>query len=395
VLDVTEQLLRYGTAIERVLVDDLTHAPAPTADGTVTPGTRLDDTDLQALEPLEPPAIEVTVVSLEPTPRGRPGHRRLLVAAAAVATVVALAVAGIAISNDDPSRVASSAPTPTTTPPDTTPPRVIGLPPAGAAPSAPVKGLILLSLQACDGPSSLPWSGNLALYADGRLLWHTNDDPFEGDPSGGDGPRPKTGWLEQRLTPEGTELLRSELASSGLLSPRRELTYTCPDDSYRADARIGDHYEYYVGKLPRDLVERIAEPASWLPASAWQDREVRPFVPASYTICISGLEPLWPSVAEIAAALPARVGDLVRARDWAENHNGPSQWFWCTGGVATEDARTFAEALNAAAIDRNEHPWVPGPEYVFEYQNASRSQLLHIGFLPSIPAGSPSGAILR
>jgi hypothetical protein len=256
-----------------------------------------------------------------------------------------------------------------------------------------VEGVILLSLQACEGPSSLPWSGTLGLYADGRLLWHTNDDPFEDEPRGVNGPRPKTGWLEQRLTPEGTELLRSELVSSGLLGPGQQPPdYTCPPGSYRADARVGDHYEYYRGELPRDLVERIAEPASWLPTSAWEDREVRPFVPASYSVCITGEEPRI-SVAEIATALPARVGDLVRARDWEENHAGPVQWWWCTG-VATEDARTFTEALDAPGIERNEHPWVPGPEYLFEYQDASRSEMLRISFRPDLPAGSPSGVIL-
>src|SRR5262245_2969549 len=242
-----------------------------------------------------PRVPDVAPVSESPR-RARSG--RGLVALAAAAIVAALAVAGIAFSTDDPSGVATTAPTPTTTPPDTAPPRFFPLAPEGAAPSAPVKGVILLSLQACEGPSSLPWSGNLALFADGRLLWHTFDDPFAGDPSSILNLRVKTGWLEQRLSPEGTELLRSELASSGLLSPRRESTYTCP--SYRADARIGDHYEYYVGKLPRDLIERIAEPASWLPASAWEDREVRPFVPASYSVCFTGLEPRI-SVAEIAA----------------------------------------------------------------------------------------------
>jgi hypothetical protein len=351
----------------------------------------LEDARRAQLANPDGPRVPGAVPLSESPRRARSG--RGLVALAAAAIVVALAVAGIAISNDDPSRVATTAPTPTITPPEATPPRVIPLPPRGAAPSAPAKGVILLSLQACAGPSSLPWSGILALYADGRLLWHTYDDPVEGDPFGGNEPRPKTAWLEQRLTPEGTELLRSELVSSGLLRPRQQETYTCPPGSYRADARIGDHYEYYVGRLPRDLVERIAEPASWLPANAWEDREVRPFVPASYSVCISGLEPRI-GVAEIATALPARVGDLVRARDWGENHWGPQEWLWCTE-VATEDARTFAEALDAAAIERNEHPVVAGPEYLFEYQDASRRDLLHISFWPDMPAGSPSGVTLR
>jgi len=62
--------------------------------------------------------------------------------------------------------------------------------------------------------------------------------------------------------------------------------------------------------------------------------------------------------------------------------------------VATEDARTFAEALDTAAIERNEHPSVAGPEYLFEYQDASRSELLHISFWPDMPGQPPSGLIL-
>jgi hypothetical protein len=325
-----------------------------------------------------------------PRTLGRLAIAACFVAAVAVATVVLVERrSGDTIDTSE----ATAARAPTTTLAKEAPPRFIPLPPKGAAPSAPVEGVLLLSLQACSGPSSLPWSGNLALYADGRLLWHTNDDPFEGDQFDGNGPRPKTAWLEQRLTPEGTELLRSELVSSGLLGPGQLYT-DCPPGSYLADARIGDHYEYYKGKLPRDLVERIAEPASWLPASAWEDREVRPFVPASYSVCIAGLEPRI-SVAEIATALPARLGDLVRVRDWWENHDGPARWFWCTGVVATEDARTFAEALDAAAIARSEHPWVPGPEYLFEYQDASRSELLHISFLPETPGQAPLSPTFR
>jgi hypothetical protein len=338
-----------------------------------------------------------TEAALQRMPRqSRPLLGRLAIAACFVAAVAVATVVLVERWSGDTidTSKATAASDPTTTLAKEAPPRFIPLPPEGAAPSAPVEGVLLLSLQACSGPSSLPWSGNLALYADGRLLWHTNDDPFEGDGFDGNGPRPKTAWLEQRLTPEGTELLRSELVSSGLLGPWQPGgDYSCPPGSYRADALVGDRDEYYVGKLPRDLVERIAEPASWLPARAWEDREVRPFVPASYRVCIAGLEPLWPSVAEIATALPAPLGDLVRARDWGENHDGPSRWFWCTAAMSTEDARTFAEALDAAAIEQNEHPWVPGPEYLFEYQDASRSELLHFMFLPGTPGQPPS--ILR
>ena len=53
------------------------------------------------------------------TPSNRTHRRRVLVAAAAIAAVIAAGV--IAIKIEDPSRVATNAPTPTTTPPNTTP----------------------------------------------------------------------------------------------------------------------------------------------------------------------------------------------------------------------------------------------------------------------------------
>jgi hypothetical protein len=55
--------------------------------------------------------------------------------------------------------------------------------------------------------------------------------------------------------------------------------------------------------------------------------------------------------------------------------------------MATEDARTFAKALEAAAIERNKQPSGSGPEYLFEYQDTSRSELLHISFSPNTPGG--------
>jgi hypothetical protein len=55
--------------------------------------------------------------------------------------------------------------------------------------------------------------------------------------------------------------------------------------------------------------------------------------------------------------------------------------------MTTEDARTFAEALDAEAIERSEQPSVTGPEYLFEYQDVFRSELLHISFWPDTPGG--------
>ena len=156
-----------------------------------------------------------------PRTLGRLAIAACFVAAVAVATVVLVERrSGDTIDTSE----ATAASAPTTTLAKEAPPRFIPLPPEGAAPSAPVEGVLLLSLQACSGPSSLPWSGILALYADGRLLWHTYDDPIEGDPSS---------W--ERSTPEDCV------------------------------ARAASHARRHRAAALRARVQRAARPCPWQP----------------------------------------------------------------------------------------------------------------------------------
>ncbi|CAN5193447.1 hypothetical protein BH20ACT24_BH20ACT24_10220 [soil metagenome] len=55
-----------------------------------------------------------------------------------------------------------------------------------------------------------PGRFNVNVYADGRLIWQRLGD------SRGDGNPNTTGLIEQRLTLEGVELVRSEVLSTGL-----------------------------------------------------------------------------------------------------------------------------------------------------------------------------------
>jgi hypothetical protein len=81
-----------------------------------------------------------------------------------------------------------------------------GLPPAGARPSAPERGELVLSVEgSTGGPFTLLW-----VYADGRLIWHRQGFP----PEGADGS--PTGLFVQRFTPAGIEFLRSEVVSTGM-----------------------------------------------------------------------------------------------------------------------------------------------------------------------------------
>ena len=70
--------------------------------------------------------------------------------------------------------------------------------PEGATPSTPGRGELVVR----------HWWGvarGSYVYADGRLIWYCDTAT-----------RRSTGYLEQRLTPEGVELVRSDVVSSGL-----------------------------------------------------------------------------------------------------------------------------------------------------------------------------------
>ena len=101
----------------------------------------------------------------------------------------------------------------------------VGIPPEGSVPSTPVEGELIADYAELH-------VGSVFVYADGRVI----SDPFG------------SGVVdEQRLTPEGIDLVRS-----GAVPPRM-----------------------------------LLPPNSWsdLPASAWADHETTPFVPSRYAVC--------------------------------------------------------------------------------------------------------------
>jgi diadenosine tetraphosphatase ApaH/serine/threonine PP2A family protein phosphatase len=80
---------------------------------------------------------------------------------------------------------------------------IVGLAPVGATPSAPTSGELVLKFMFGHTPGD-PGRFTVDVYADGRMIWSRFGDP-------------STGYLEQRLTPEGVELLRAEVRSTGLV----------------------------------------------------------------------------------------------------------------------------------------------------------------------------------
>jgi hypothetical protein len=190
----------------------------------------------------------------------------------------------------------------------------VGLPPLGASPSTPEKGKLVLSYFGPGGEQD--WGKRrFWVYADGRLITLREANLPEG------ANERSTGLLEQHLTPKGVELLRSERISTGRI-------------------------------VPEDL--------SGLPASAWEDRKIRAYVPSRYAVCYGGWSeserPI--DASRVFTLLPAPAADLLRSRD-KTRHDGKRglggdlhpDYHYCSN-VTTREARAIAEALDHPGLEK-------------------------------------------
>jgi hypothetical protein len=259
--------------------------------------------------------------------RAVPGRRRrLVVVLAALAVATAAATAGWAIVREVVLHKS-----------------FIGLPPVGATRSAPESGELVI--QYWIDPDGLTAGGRGWVYADGRLI------TLRG-----------SGFLEQRLTPEGVELLRSEIVSTGLFDHHQPAGREGSPHGV-IQVRIGERLVRVQGcpgcpvNFPERLGERLADAASWLPPSAWKDRQIRAYVASRYTISYFA-QPQTLERSRILSLLPAAAEDLLR-----DKHTVPEQWY--TAGSAdhtpipitnyvsyltTEESRALAQALDDAGL---------------------------------------------
>lgn len=258
----------------------------------------------------------------------------------------------------------------------------IGLPPVGATPSSsePAELEIFFRVGHPKLGRSRAW-----VYADGRLIWlrERADIPEAANPL-------STGFLEQRLTPEGVDRLRSEIASAGDFGSPNELAP--PPDKPPCPSGVGPsegncqpptpepapdtpitvpfHTPIDVAGLgtlvhvdhARDLTRlqaRLSDPGSWLPESAWVERDVRAYVSSKYAVCYSG----WPPDQQIErssvlALLPPAVRDLL-GEDTPPRQGplfgGPGNFrpsYEYCADMTTEEARTIAVAFDDAGLER-------------------------------------------
>ena len=315
--------------------------------------------------------------------RIRMARRRRAVAAAG-ALVLMVTLGGVAVSRSllvgDAVGPSDQTPTPSTTDP-TVPAgsRVgfIGLPPLGATPSGTNNAELVLHYF---GPDPGGWAkSNLWVYDDGRVIVEREADRPEGANAF------STGFLEQRLTPEGVETMRSYVLSNG--EPLRN----DPPFPMWLQVRDGDRLIDLDPAVGIDAA-RLMDPADWLPDSAWQYREPRAYVPSSFAVCYEGPPRMAPS--RMLEALPNPAADLLRARGRTpattlhmDNGSISEGREYCSV-VTTEEARTIFGWLVGAGLQQGDSTYVLN--YSFEV-DATPSQPdppeAGIKFEPVLPDG--------
>jgi hypothetical protein len=315
--------------------------------------------------------------------------------------------------------------------PNSTGVNVINLPPEGAPPSSPEHGELVLSVEG-RGIAADRAVTRMYLYADGRMIWWRE----------GDLPPGATGHdiLEQRLTPEGVELVRSEVVSSRLIDPDPDsgvmvdgeadpdpfafLGFMRVRDADRLVGREFAHEGYQTGGPHRvgettcrpawgcahiataeeesaikRLTTRLADPASWLPASAWADQGIKIYVPTTYRVCYGGTAGTIKRD-RLLHAIPGPVRELLGARD-AENEvfieyisfadwaGGARSTRYCSE-LTTEEARDVVRGLDEGGFDRQQPPSIPFSasttfEYIFPVPDSAGTAALWID--PYLPHG--------
>lgn len=324
-----------------------------------------------------------------------PRRRRLLVVLVAVALVAMVAASAFAVRAFVLDR------------------GLVGLPPVGATPSAPETGELVLEAYVVSARRAEVGRTNVWVYSDGRLISKRSVS---------------SGWLEQRLTAEGVERMRSEITSTGLFSNDRTLSFdggaygqpcfnfirvrngdplvevawsgSCPPD---ASVQPAERATPEQAEILERLIERVADPGSWLPAESWEQREPRGYVPSRFAVCY-GATPPTPQARSMERSralslLPAGARDILGGKDVFEvsgmYSGGPGDLRPTTdycSDVTVDEARKLADALDPGV------PTQKGGGARLNYEIAAPApsrETVDIYFEPYLPHGeficSPCG----
>jgi hypothetical protein len=295
----------------------------------------------------------------------------------------------------------------------------IGLPPIGATPSAPESGELEIFYWVNWAANGKEGRTRAWVYADGRLIsWGGPDRPGSANPL-------STGFLEQRLTPEGVELLRSEILSTGefgyeppppappppcplgqspsdrmkaIANGDCQLPTPLPDPDkpliipFSTTVEVAGHGRIVRVDRAREyfrLEARLSDPASWLPASSWVESDSRAYVASKYAVCYSGWPPdqqveqsrllalLPPPVRDPLGDAPLRQGPL-----FGEPGNFRPSYEYCAD-LTTDEARAVAVALDDAGLHEDGSSRL---NYRIEAPGSNPGEA-HVWFEPYLPHG--------
>jgi hypothetical protein len=317
--------------------------------------------------------------------RRRARHRRWRFVGVGVALAALLGVAVACGPRDAASTHLAMTPAPASAALAATP--FVSLPPeAGVLPSTPVTGELVAMIPT---ESTRAW-----LYADGRLIT-MHMFPFTKNEW------PNSGFVMQRLTPEGVEIIRSYMETgigANNLRPIDELGQVVLARSLRVlvDGKMYSSVKMaYSWRCPWGGCEQyVSNLDTRLPASAWADKEYERYVPSRYRICYGGqmqeaADGGWVPVDSVLAALPTEVGQLFASAGHFANHADvtPGENRGClTAGLA--EARLINESIQAVGFG----PAFANvaPVYVFTVPGEGEITV-RIEFMTVLPHGEAEG----
>lgn len=314
-----------------------------------------------ALDGLEVPDVMARARMIGPKPPepDPPQSSRRIGALVLVAAIALVAIVLGSLVLRQPARTpGSTGPTEPSSPPHPIGVGLVGLPSEGTPPSTPARGELMLGIGWAHTAGD-PGGFSLHLYTDGRVIWQRL----------GARSVPSTGLIEQRLTADGVELVLAEALSTGLFQGDLHLPGTFGSPSGEIVVRDGDRLvrvawgETGPGIPPvtvptpeqvdaiKALDLRLEDLGAWLPASAWEDQEPRPFVPSRYSFCYE-TEP-GVGLDAVLASLPGPAEELLRPLERTHgifeppDRSGVGFESWCSI-VTTDQARSLAGVLDGA-----------------------------------------------
>ena len=259
----------------------------------------------------------------------------------------------------------------------------LGLPPERAVPSSPPTGELVVEI-----PTE---NVRIWVFADGRMISMRMNSAARGIP--GLANSSTSGFLEQHLTPSGVEALRSYVIDHA--GDLVEETLTVDQRVRDVRVRVGDQlYRSPTNDNPpfwwrchwNGCSQYVANLDSVLPASAWVQKEYRPYVPSQLHVCFGGQTPDGQSVRTelVRDALPPEARELLSpltpSGDWGCAVVGPNA------------ARAINESLQAAGFGPAEQGVAVG--YVFKLPPAASGSgaiEVRIGFITVLPNGEAEG----